>query len=265
MRTRSQMRYLERSSLDPLSLSSLAAGGWPIAPHAQAPDRFKRQCVLADIKAQRQGAAGRLRGRRALSPRADRLARAKRALEIGGASGYSAIWIGMGLRETGGTLVTMEYDPVRAKELAENVQARRALRHRAGRRRRCVPADPEASRARSTSCSSTRGRRTTSASSISSTRGSNKGGLFLAHNVVNKRSEMGDFLDADPETPVALDDDRVAVGRRDVGVGEAVAQSSTGCGGVRGGRFLRRALLARLARADRPEQARRSVRDATCW
>jgi predicted O-methyltransferase YrrM len=23
-----------------------------------------------------------------------------------------------------------------------------------------------------------------------------KGGLFLAHNVVNKRSEMGDFLDA---------------------------------------------------------------------
>ena len=27
----------------------------------------------------------------------------KRALEIGGASGYSAIWIGMGLRETGGS------------------------------------------------------------------------------------------------------------------------------------------------------------------
>jgi predicted O-methyltransferase YrrM len=24
----------------------------------------------------------------------------------------------------------------------------------------------------------------------------NKGGLFVAHNVVNKRSEMGDFLDA---------------------------------------------------------------------
>ena len=30
----------------------------------------------------------------------------KHALEIGGASGYSAIWMGMGLRETGGTLVT---------------------------------------------------------------------------------------------------------------------------------------------------------------
>ena len=29
----------------------------------------------------------------------------------------------------------------------------------------------------------------------------NKGGLFVAHNVVNKRSEMGDFLDAIWKTP----------------------------------------------------------------
>jgi len=47
---------------------------------------------------------------------------AKRALEIGGASGYSAIWMGQGLRATGGRLVTIEYDPVRAKELTDNVQ-----------------------------------------------------------------------------------------------------------------------------------------------
>ncbi len=47
---------------------------------------------------------------------------AKSVLEIGGASGYSAIWIGMGLRQTGGRLVTIEYDPVRAKELAANIQ-----------------------------------------------------------------------------------------------------------------------------------------------
>src|SRR5215213_3911442 len=44
-------------------------------------------------------------------------------LEIGGASGYSAIWIGLGLRQTGGKLVTIEFDPVRAKEAAANVQA----------------------------------------------------------------------------------------------------------------------------------------------
>jgi len=47
---------------------------------------------------------------------------AKQVLEIGAASGYSAIWIGMGLRETGGKLVTIEYDPVRAKEAAANIQ-----------------------------------------------------------------------------------------------------------------------------------------------
>ena len=47
---------------------------------------------------------------------------AKRVLEIGAASGYSAIWIGLGSRETGGRLITIEYDPVRAKEAAENIR-----------------------------------------------------------------------------------------------------------------------------------------------
>ena len=47
---------------------------------------------------------------------------AKRVLEIGAASGYSAIWMGLGLRQTGGQLTTIEYDAVRAKEAAENVR-----------------------------------------------------------------------------------------------------------------------------------------------
>ncbi len=47
---------------------------------------------------------------------------ATRALEIGGANGYSAIWIGLGLRQTGGHLVTIEYDPARAKAAAENIR-----------------------------------------------------------------------------------------------------------------------------------------------
>lgn len=45
----------------------------------------------------------------------------RRALEIGGASGYSGIWMGLGLRETGGTLVSIEFDPVRAAEAAANI------------------------------------------------------------------------------------------------------------------------------------------------
>ena len=47
---------------------------------------------------------------------------ATRALEIGGANGYSAIWIGLGLRQTGGKLTTIEYDPARAKVAAENIR-----------------------------------------------------------------------------------------------------------------------------------------------
>src|SRR5262245_35524256 len=70
------------------------------------------QKILQDIKA-------RDKGQLAVSEEDGRFLRVlvastktKRALEIGGASGYSAIWIGMGLRDTGGSLVTMEYDPV---------------------------------------------------------------------------------------------------------------------------------------------------------
>ena len=47
---------------------------------------------------------------------------ATHALEIGGANGYSAIWIGLGLQQTGGTLTTIEFDPARAKTAADNIR-----------------------------------------------------------------------------------------------------------------------------------------------
>jgi caffeoyl-CoA O-methyltransferase len=175
------------------------AATWAVAA-AQSPEPPAVQKVLTAIKAQDKGQL-------AVSEEDGRFLRvlvatskAKRALEIGGASGYSAIWIGMGLRETGGTLVTMEYDPVRAKELAENVK-------RAGLADIVTVVSGDAF------------------SNLPATPGSfdfvfldawkkdykrfldvmlprmNKGGLFVAHNVVNKRSEMGDFLDAIWKTP----------------------------------------------------------------
>lgn len=128
--------------------------------------------------------------------------RAKRVLEIGGASGYSAIWIGLGLRATGGRLTTIEYDPKRAKELAENVR-------RAGLSDIVQVVSGDAFK------------------EIPKLQGTfdlvfldawkkdykaffemvfpriDKGGLFVAHNVVNKRSEMGDFLDAIERHPQA--------------------------------------------------------------
>jgi len=46
---------------------------------------------------------------------------ARSILEIGAASGYSGIWLGLGARESGGTVVSVEYDPQRAKEATDNI------------------------------------------------------------------------------------------------------------------------------------------------
>jgi caffeoyl-CoA O-methyltransferase len=164
---------------------------------AQASDVNK---VLADIRAKDKGQL-------AISEEDGRFLRLmiasgnrKRVLEIGGASGYSAIWMAQALRVTGGTMVTIEYDPLRAKELAENVR-------KAGFADivRVVPGDAFAE--------------------IPKLQGTfdfvfldawkrdykkfldlvyprlEKGGLFTAHNVVNKRGEMEDFLDAIQRNP----------------------------------------------------------------
>ena len=128
---------------------------------------------------------------------------AKRVLEIGAASGYSAIWMGMGLRETGGTLVTIEYDQARAREAVDNVR-------RAGLQDvvQVIPGD--------------------AFKVIPTLPGNfdlvfldawkpdykkffdlvfprvNPGGVFLAHNVINKKREMPDFLDAIHAHPQAV-------------------------------------------------------------
>jgi predicted O-methyltransferase YrrM len=120
---------------------------------------------------------------------------ARRALEIGAADGYSAIWIGLGLRETGGRLTTVEFDPSRARGAAENVRragladivtvvqgdAFQQIPKMAGSvdfvfldawkrdYKRCLDLVMPRLEPR---------------------------GLFLGQNVINKRSEMGDFLDA---------------------------------------------------------------------
>ncbi len=47
---------------------------------------------------------------------------AKSVLEIGAASGYSGIWLGLGARETGGHVTAIEFDPKRAAEAAANIK-----------------------------------------------------------------------------------------------------------------------------------------------
>jgi predicted O-methyltransferase YrrM len=120
---------------------------------------------------------------------------ATRALEIGGASGYSAIWIGLGLRQTGGTLTTIEYDPGRARTLAANIA-------RAGLSDIVTVVAGDAFAAVPTL------RGPFDFVFLDAWKRDYKRffdlvlprlvphGLFLAHNVVNKQAEMKDFLAA---------------------------------------------------------------------
>jgi predicted O-methyltransferase YrrM len=167
---------------------SVLAGAVPA--NAQSPEQKK---VLAEIKNADTGLL-------AVSEEDGRFLRvmvaasgAKRALEIGGAHGYSAIWIGLGLRQTGGRLTSIEYDRARAAIAAENIR-------KAGLADvvTVIPGDAFAE--------------------IPKLQGEfdfvfldawkrdykrfldlvlprlKPRGLFLAHNVVNKESEMRDFL-----------------------------------------------------------------------
>jgi len=128
---------------------------------------------------------------------------AKRALEIGGANGYSAIWIGLGLRETGGRLTSIEFDPQRAKIASDNIR-------KAGLSDIVTMVSGDAFAA------------------IPKIEGEfdfvfldawkrdykrfldmvmprmRPHGLFLAHNVVNKQAEMRDFLTAIRSDPRLL-------------------------------------------------------------
>jgi len=120
---------------------------------------------------------------------------AKHALEIGGAYGYSAIWIGLALRETGGRLTTIEYDPARAKLAAEHVRAAGLgdiVTVIAGDAFAEIPKLPGAFDFVFLDAWKRDYKRFLD---LLLPRLAPRG-LFLAHNVVNKRTEMRDFLDA---------------------------------------------------------------------
>jgi predicted O-methyltransferase YrrM len=167
------------------------------ALRAQQPDLNK---ILADIRA-------RDKGQLAISEEDGRFLRLliaaagkKHALEIGGASGYSAIWMAQALRVTGGTLVTIEYDPARANEFADNMKnaiMTDPLKVIVGDALFEIPKLPG----------------TFDFVFLDAWKRDykkfldlvyprlDKGGLFTAHNVVNKKGEMGDFLDAIERNP----------------------------------------------------------------
>jgi caffeoyl-CoA O-methyltransferase len=128
---------------------------------------------------------------------------AKRALEIGAASGYSAIWMGLGMRETGGRLVTIEYDKARASEAAANIR-------KAGLSDvvQVISGDAFAEIPKVAGtfdfvfCDAWK-RDYQKFFALVFPR-MDKGGLFLGHNVINKRDEMADFLKTIHTSPAVL-------------------------------------------------------------
>ena len=128
---------------------------------------------------------------------------AKRALEIGAASGYSAIWIGLGMRETGGKLVTIEYDKARAQQAIANVK-------KAGLSDvvQVIPGDAFAEIPKLTGtfdfvfCDAWKRDYQKFFSMVFPRM--DKGGLFLGHNVINKRDEMADFLKTIHTSPAVI-------------------------------------------------------------
>ena len=128
---------------------------------------------------------------------------ATRALEIGGANGYSAIWIGLGLRQTGGHLTTIEFDPARAKTAGENIR-----RAGLGDVVTVVPGDafteiPKLSGEFDFVFLDAWKRDYKRFFEMVFPRLRTRG-LFLAHNVVNKQSEMPDFLGAIQNNPAVM-------------------------------------------------------------
>ncbi len=85
--------------------------------------------VPAELQAAREKLMADMEGHRGLGvPRVDGeflhlmvyVSAAQNVLEVGTFRGYSGIWMGLGLEQTGGRLTTIEIDPERVKESREN-------------------------------------------------------------------------------------------------------------------------------------------------
>ena len=93
--------------------------------HASAQTKSDRDTVLEKLLPELEAK----RGQYANVPRKDgeflnllvKATQAKNVLEIGTSNGYSAIWICLGLEETGGKMTTIDIDPQRVKEAKENL------------------------------------------------------------------------------------------------------------------------------------------------
>jgi predicted O-methyltransferase YrrM len=107
------------------------SGGWQPAGEARGAEQAPGKQVSADLAAAREKLLIEMEARRGIAvPRCDgeflhmmvHVTAAKHVLEVGTYRGYSGIWLGLGLEQTGGRLTTLEIDPERVKEATGNFQ-----------------------------------------------------------------------------------------------------------------------------------------------
>ncbi len=120
-----QRRTFLGSACGTLGLLAMA-GGSAVSPAAEVTASRK---VPADLQAARSKLLADMEANRGIGvPRVDgeflhllvHATGAKNVLEVGTFRGYSAIWMGLGLEQTGGRLTTLEIDPERVKEAQGN-------------------------------------------------------------------------------------------------------------------------------------------------
>jgi len=114
-----ERRDFLRTTSAAVGLAALGLGAWPGAgAEGDAPAKPRNREALDKLMAELDA-----RGRQFLSvPKKDgqflhllvKAIRARNVLEVGTSHGYSAIWIGLALEETGGKLTTLEILPERA-------------------------------------------------------------------------------------------------------------------------------------------------------
>jgi caffeoyl-CoA O-methyltransferase len=134
MKTKIPRREFLKSTAGTVALAGLFESAGAVsgqsAAAARAPvNQAALEALLAEMEA---------KGRQMLSvPRPDgqflnlliKAVRAKNVLEVGTSHGYSAIWISLGLEETGGKMTTLEIRPDRVQLAKENV-SKAGLSHR---------------------------------------------------------------------------------------------------------------------------------------
>ena len=114
------------SACGTLGLLAMAGGSAGLAAEAAAGTK-----VPAELQAAREKLMADMEAHRGIGvPRVDgeflhlvvHVTAAKNVLEVGTFRGYSGIWMGLGLEQTGGKLTTIEIDPERVKEAKGNFE-----------------------------------------------------------------------------------------------------------------------------------------------